>query len=373
MDNLQGYQIKTPDWRTSLRRNERNTRNVILIFFIIYIIVGFIIDVYLNAPSMVNVTSIQELSHSVFYGNQTTSSMDTLITSELSGLKAIAYKLITFKIFPTATFGMILLAGFSVFIVLLFHRGLVLSGTEYREVTADNAQSRQEKQLYNVIEELRIASGLKFMPKVYVLEANYMNAFASGYSEKSALVAITQGLLQKLDRSELQAVMAHELSHIRHNDIRLTITVTLLSNLILIALDLMFRGAFYTERRDNTLVIIILLARFLLPVLTILLVMYLSRTREYMADAGSVELTRDNEPLARALIKIHQDTLENQEAYQQQYSETPNEQVRQTSYFYDPRYAGIITLKSINDLFSTHPSLESRLLALGISKKDLKK
>lgn len=98
----------------------------------------------------------------------------------------------------------------------------------------------EEKKLYNVIEEMKVAAGLSFMPKVYIIEADYMNAFASGLSEKSAMVAITRGLMNKLDRAELQAVMAHELSHIRHQDIKLTMMASVLSNIMLIIVDLLF-------------------------------------------------------------------------------------------------------------------------------------
>ena len=85
------------------------------------------------------------------------------------------------------------------------------------------------------------------MPKVYVIDADYMNAFASGYSEKSAMVAITQGLISKLNRAELQAVMAHELSHIRHMDIKLTLMAAVLSNITLIVIDLLFRSVIFGQ------------------------------------------------------------------------------------------------------------------------------
>lgn len=376
MDRLEGYNIKSTDWRTALRENSKKTRNVIIMFVAIYMVIGFLIDVYIYSPSPPQSSwQTPQTSPMGVYNysdiNSLLPSWESIEKTDLAPLKKTAYDLITFKQFPLATLGMLIVALISLLITFLFHKGLMLSGTKNREITPDTAQSIQERQLYNVIEELMVASGLKVMPKVYVIEADYMNAFASGYSEKSSLVAITKGLLEKLDRSELQAVMAHELSHVRHNDIRLTLTVTLLSNLILMIIDFMFRGLLYSQKRDNGLMFIILLGRFLLPILTLLLVMYLSRTREYMADAGSVQLTRENEPLARALIKIQQDTVENRENYQAQYEQTPNESVRRSAYFYDPQYAGIITLRSINDLFSTHPSLVNRLKALGITKKEI--
>lgn len=339
---MQFYQASFPDWRTALKKNRNRTIFVVFLFVLIYLCLGFIIDLYLYTP----------------VGTQIDKS---------------AKALITFQIMPMASLIMLTVATISLLITYFFHRSLMLAGTDYHEVTADSTEY-EEKQLYNIIEELKIASSLRFMPKVYVMEADYMNAFASGFSEKSAMVAITRGLLQKLDRSELQAVMAHEISHIRHNDIRLTLTVALLSNLIVIAIDLVFRGVLYTQSgrsRNNGLIFIIFVLRFLLPIVTLLLMLYLSRTREYMADAGAVETTRDNEPLARALIKIDEDSKAKSERYQEEYASNTNEDARQTAYFYDPGYAGIHTLKSINSLFSTHPSLEDRLKALGYTQKDL--
>ena len=135
---------------------------------------------------------------------------------------------------------------------------IMLLGTEYYEITPESARNLNEKQLYNVVEEMKVAAGLRYMPKVFLIEADYMNAFASGYSEKSAMVAITRGLFEKLDQAELQAVMAHELSHIRHMDIKLTLTVAILSNIILIVLDILFYSMLFKRNGrngDNRLVI----------------------------------------------------------------------------------------------------------------------
>jgi heat shock protein HtpX len=252
----------------------------------------------------------------------------------------------------------------------------MLLGTEYHEITPETAQSLEEKQLYNTVEEMKIAAGLKYMPKVFIIDADYMNAFASGYSEKSAMVAITRGLMQKLNRDELQAVMAHELSHIRHMDIKLTLTASLLANLMVIVLDLFFYNAIFSNNRNseddrgrNGLMIIIIVLRYLLPIINVLLLLYLSRTRELMADAGCVELMRTNEPLARALLKINDDHQEHKDAYNQAYQQTPHENVRREAYIFDPVQAGIESTSSVSDFFSTHPSLETRLQALGYKKK----
>lgn len=242
----------------------------------------------------------------------------------------------------------------------------MLMGTQYTEVTHNNPEL-EEKKLYNVVEEMKVAAGLRYMPKIFILNEDYMNAFASGYSEKSAMIAVTRGLLMNLNRSELQAVVAHELSHIRHHDIKLTLMATVLSNFTLLAINVLFWGMLSGEKKkDSPLAFAIFILRFLLPLITVVLLLYLSRVREYMADAGCVELMRDNAPLGSALLKIHQDHQTNQVAYWTAYANKKHEQLRITAYLYDPSQAGIIMVDRISYLFSTHPSLESRLEALGI-------
>jgi len=328
------------DWRSQLRRNQRRTFFVITIFVLFYLALGLLIDMYYYSS----------LTH--------------------APLGQIFFALVTLQVVPHATLITLAIALISLLVTFLFYDKIMLLGTEYRQITPESAQSIAEKQLYNVVEELKIAAGLHYMPRVYLIDADYMNAFASGYSEKTAFVAITRGLLEKLDRSELQAVMAHELSHIRHGDIKLTMTASVLSNILLIAIDLLFYNIVFGRDRkaDQRLVIAIIVLRYLLPLVTVLLTLYLSRTREYMADAGSVELMRDNTPLARALIKIDQDYKANSETYSDEYSKTPHEDVRQASYLYDPSQCGIQPISSLANLFSTHPDLEHRLAAIGIKR-----
>lgn len=344
------FTATTMDWRAQLQRNQSRTHWVIAIFMMFYLTVGLLIDLFWN--------------------------------SELypqAPLAIIFKALITLRIIPWATLVTAGIAIISLLVMYALYDKIMLMGTEYHEVTPETARSLEEKQLYNIVEELKIAAGLQYMPRVYVVEANYMNAFASGYSEKSAMVAITQGLMQKLDRSELQAVMAHELSHIRHGDIKLTLAASVLSNILLIAIDLLFYNVIFSRddnrensgqrKGDQTLVFIIIALRYLLPIVTVLLTLYLSRTREYMADAGCVELMRDNHPLARALMKIDQDHQQNSEHYAQEYGQTAHEDVRRAAYLYDPVKTGIEPVKSIASLFSTHPTMRDRLAALGVREK----
>jgi heat shock protein HtpX len=341
------YHMSTADWRSTLRQNNFRTRIVILAFFLIYLGIGMLVDMYMS---------------STYYPQ--------------ADIGQLFFALITFKIFPLASTIMLGIAALSLFVTYTMYDKLMLLGTEYHEITSNTAQNIAEQQLYNVVEEMKIAAGLCYMPRVFIIDADYMNAFASGYSEKSAMVAITRGLMQKLNRDELQAVMAHELSHIRHLDIKLTLTASLLANLSIMVLDMMFYNMVFSNNRrnsesrsGNSLAAIILIVRYTLPIISMLLLLYLSRTRELMADAGSVELTRSNQALASALMKISNDYTQNREHYNAVAEQTPHENIRREAYIFDPSQAGISAMASISDLFSTHPSLDTRLAALGIKRK----
>ncbi len=338
---LSDYHASTGDWRNQLTRNEQKTRWIIATFLAIYVAVGLIVDVFVLRSLYPDVP------------------LDQCIRA-----------LLTLSVVPYATLIMLGIAGVSLLITYSMYDRIMLLGTDSHEITPETAQNMQEKQLLNVVEEMKVAAGLQFMPKVFLIEADYMNAFASGYSEKSAMVAITRGLMNKLDRAELQAVMAHELSHVRHHDIKVTLMVAVLSNILLIIVDLLFYAVVFRRddrRNDNPLFLVIIILRYVLPLITVVLALFLSRTREFMADAGSVELIRDNEPMARALIKISQDHEQHAEQYAKNYGQTPHEEVRQASYLFDP--STLDPVKSLNSAFSTHPSIEKRLDALGFKRK----
>jgi heat shock protein HtpX len=346
--------VKSADWRKQLRINNSRTRIVIAIFLLLYIGLGVLIDIALALNTYPNAP------------------ISSLIAATFQG-----------KIFPIATVVMTGIAIISIWVSFSMHDKIMLLGTESHEITPETAKGVEESQLYNIIEELKIAAGLKYMPRVFIIEAGYMNAFASGYSEKSAMVAITRGLLQKLTRAEVQAVMAHEVSHIRHMDIKLTLVASILSNIMIIVIDILFRGVLYggmSSRRSSSdgerggggaaiIILVIVVLRFLLPLITMVLLMYLSRTREYMADAGAVELTRENKPMATALMKISGDYETNQETYRETLAKTQHEQVRHEAYIFDPHVKCGFSSSSLTGLFSTHPSLKKRLAALGFVEK----
>lgn len=306
--SLEDYDSEAVDWRAQIRRNKHKTLLVMMFYVGIYFVVGCVADV--------------AILQALYFPH---------ITLEQSVLV-----LLRLQVVPYGTILMVGFAVVSLIITYAFYDRIMLLGTDYREITPETANNLQEKQLYNVVEEMTIAAGLDYMPSVYIIEADYMNAFASGYSEKSAMVAITRGLMEKLDRAEIQAVMAHELSHIRHLDIRLTLTVAILSNILLMAVDVLFYSVLFRgndeRREDNRLVMVIMILRYLVPLITVVLTLFLSRTREYMADAGCVELMRNNEPLARALLKISVDHKQYATRYAEEYGNTAHEQVRHASY-----------------------------------------
>jgi heat shock protein HtpX len=177
-----------------------------------------------------------------------------------------------------------------------------------------------DPQLFNVVEELTLAGGLP-MPRIYVIDDTAMNAFATGRDPPHASVAITSGLRQRLNRDELQGVMAHELSHVRHFDIRYAMLAAVLVGAIVMLADVFLRSLWYGGGRRSRrqgggggggaqaiLMLIALALAILAPILAKLIQLALSRQREYLADAGGVELTRNPRGLASALAKLAGDT-----------------------------------------------------------------
>jgi heat shock protein HtpX len=170
-------------------------------------------------------------------------------------------------------------------------------------------------QLMNVVHELAIAANIP-MPRVYVIDDTAPNAFATGRDPNHASVAITTGLLQKLDREELQGVIGHELSHVRNLDIRFTLLVATLVGSIALLADFFLRFTFWgggrrgsdREGGGGALVVVLLVVGLIMavvaPIIAGLVQLAVSRQREYLADASSVELTRDPYGLERALAKI---------------------------------------------------------------------
>ncbi len=187
----------------------------------------------------------------------------------------------------------------------------VLSAAKARPA---NPQNRNEKLLINRVEEMSIASGLP-MPKVYVQESPYINAFATGRDPEHSVVCVTTGAVNKLNQEELGGVIAHEMSHIKNYDIRLmTVTISVVGAISLIAEILfwsMFWGGAGRSRGRGEgqfiLIIIAILFAILAPIFARLTYLAISRRREYLADSTGAYLSRNPEGLAKALEKIRDD------------------------------------------------------------------
>jgi heat shock protein HtpX len=219
----------------------------------------------------------------------------------------------------------------------------------------------EEQLLFRTVENLCIGAGLP-MPKIYVIEDGAMNAFATGRDPKHASVAITRGLLVKLDRRELEGVMAHELSHIGNRDTLLMTTVVVLIGSLALLSDLAFRMTLWgagrresyrdrNSRGSGLLVILAIGAAILAPIAARLISFAISRQREYLADASGALLTRYPEGLARALEKIRGDP------------DPLDSATKATEHLYFVNPLSDHT-SDLNDLFSTHPPIEERIRLL---------
>lgn len=183
---------------------------------------------------------------------------------------------------------------------------------------AKEVQPKDDPELFNVVDEVRLAAGLP-MPRVFIIHDTALNAFATGRDPQHAAVAITKGLREHLDRDELQGVMAHEVAHIRHYDIRFSLLMATLAGLIAFVCDGFLRVAWAIFRSSGSgngkekgatvaiggiILIIAFVLYILAPISAFFVQMAYSRQREYLADAGAVELTRNPEGLIRALMKL---------------------------------------------------------------------
>ncbi|CAN5751925.1 zinc metalloprotease HtpX [soil metagenome] len=236
---------------------------------------------------------------------------------------------------------------------------MVLGASRAREVTHEEAPV-----LYNVVEEMTLASGLP-MPKVYIIDDSAPNAFATGRDPEHASVAATSGLLEKLDRDELQGVMAHEMAHVGNFDIRYAMLVGVLVGTTVLISDFFLRSLWFGGGRrrmgggrgggGGQIQIIMMLVGILLavlaPIFARLLQLSISRQREYLADATAVKLTRNPKGLADALEKISGD---------KEVLEVAN---RATAHLYIANPIKKFE-KRAKGLFSTHPPMDERVQIL---------
>lgn len=263
-------------------------------------------------------------------------------------------------IFATTTTGIIIAFFVSVFMILLgYFLGdkLIISMSGAKEVS-----KKDDPYLVNTVEALAIGAGIP-MPKVYLINENSMNAFATGRDPKHSLVAVTSGLRKNLNREELEGVLAHEMSHIKNYDIRLMMLVAILVGIIALISDFMLRSFWWGPRSHKSssrgaggiLIIMVLLGvilAILAPIIAQLIKFAVSRQREYLADSSGALLTKNPRGLANALKKIKND--------KDKLVDTAN---KATAHLYIENPLRNLGGK-VNHLFSTHPPIEDRIKRL---------
>ncbi|MCK1161390.1 zinc metalloprotease HtpX [Streptococcus uberis] len=251
-------------------------------------------------------------------------------------------------------FGIVLaliLGSIYAFSMIFQSTNVVMGMNKAREITVDQAPD-----FFHIVEDMAMVAQIP-MPKVYIIDDPSLNAFATGSSPENAAVAATSGLLQVMNREELEGVIGHEISHIRNYDIRIsTIAVALASAITLIA-SMGSRMMWYgggrqrQNNRDNSslgivFLIFSLLSLILAPLIASMVQLAISRQREYLADASSVELTRNPEGMIRALEKLSQS----------QPMSHPVDDASSALYINEPQKR-----ESLSSLFSTHPPIADRI------------
>jgi heat shock protein HtpX len=217
---------------------------------------------------------------------------------------------------------------------------------------AHEVTKKEEPRLYRTVENLSIATGMP-MPKVYIIDDPAPNAFATGRDPKHAVVAASRGLLDIMDDTELEAVMAHEMGHVRNYDIRVMMIVFGLVSAIGLIADLIFHMFWFSgddDRQPNPVFIVLgIVAAILAPFIALLVQMAVSRRREYLADSTGALTTRYPEGLASALEKIRD------------HGSAMKRQNTATAHLF---FANPLKGKSLAKLFSTHPPIEDRIARL---------
>jgi heat shock protein HtpX len=275
-----------------------------------------------------------------------------LVFSFLIGLVYVIGTILT----PGFSFGFLTFAG--IIIILYSYASynygdkVVLAATKARPIKEND---RRYTHLANVVEGLSIAAGIP-KPKIYVIDSEEMNAFATGKDPKNASIAVTTGLLNNLKRDELEGVIGHEMSHIRNYDIRFATYIAVLVGLVAILSDLLMRSFWYgggrrereEEKGFGLLIIVGLILAIFAPIIVRIVQFAISRRREFLADASSTELTRYPEGLASALekiMKVNEGKMKISEAVSHLFFVDPNK-------------------SALDSLYATHPPIKERIKIL---------
>jgi heat shock protein HtpX len=229
-------------------------------------------------------------------------------------------------------------------------------GAFIRMATGSKSLDRKEnKRVYNLVENLCISQGMQ-MPKVYIIEDDSLNAFASGINKRSYSISLSRGIINKLDDDELEGVIAHELTHIQNRDVRLLIVSIIFVGIFAFLAELAFRSLRFTGRKKSdgkgsgAIILIAIVITAVAYFLSILLRFGISRKREYLADAGSAEMTKKPYALANALRKISNDPL---------IEAVESRDVAQL--FIDNPKPSTHKSASWDNMFATHPPIDKRI------------
>lgn len=299
-----------------------------------------------NIRSLLLLTSFPLLILGAFYAIVAISSRDltgnfdfqTALANFLSGLPLVLF-----------------LVGIWFLIAYFSHSTMINMATG-----AQSLDRKENMRVYNLTENLCMGIGMK-MPKLQIIESDALNAFASGISEKTFTVTLTRGIIDTLDDSELEGVIAHELMHIRNKDVRLLIISIIFVGIFSFIIQFAFRSLLYgsmfrgnrKDDKDNGagIMMIILLVSIVAYALGLLFKFSLSRKREYLADAGAAQMTKNPLALASALRKISGNADVN---------EVKSEDI-QEMFIENPPGSTAGLLGNIGSLFSTHPPIEKRI------------
>jgi heat shock protein HtpX len=243
----------------------------------------------------------------------------------------------------------IILVSFYTYGTYMYGDKIVLAATNAKPIKEDD---KNYLHLINTVEGLSIAAGIP-KPKIYVIESDEINAFATGRNPENASIAVTTGLLKNLKRDEIEGVIGHEISHIKNYDIKFMTLVAVMVGLVAILSHLLLRSMWYGSRKEerkggNLLIIIGLILALISPIIVRLVQFAISRRREFLADASAVELTRYPEGLASALekiMKINQGKMNVSEAVSHLFFVDPNK-------------------SPLDKLYATHPPIEERIKIL---------
>ena len=265
----------------------------------------------------------------------------------------VTMQMVNYRFIRTIPF---IIIGVAIWFIIAFfsHSAMISAATDSRPLLRT-----ENKRVYNLVENLCISAGMT-MPKINIIDDDSLNAFASGINNKTYTVSLSKGIIEKLNDEELEAVIAHELTHIRNRDVRLLIISIVFVGIFAFVSQALFRSIGYgrigRDRRGGSGIIVALALALVGYLLATLFRFALSRKREYLADAGSAELTRRPLALASALRKVAADpTIEavKRKDVAQMFIENPQvkESNKKNSF-------------SISSLFATHPPIEKRIQLL---------